>query len=235
MLTIVLLTCVRNQLEDQVVPYAQRTLRTTLEHLLIGGDKVALHIADDTNDPGKSREHVDALCDIADKDFGIADITSSWSKGKGYGANYNLAMQAVHKANPDDFVMPLEDDWELLKDLDVSQVMRMMRDKSVGCVRMGYLGYTQWLRGTFFVAEGLHWIELDPMSAEPHVFAGHPRIETVGWERRVGPWQVGLAAGDTEWEVTHRKLARVSVVWPISLVKPEGDLFVHIGTVKAGE
>lgn len=233
MLTIVLLTCVRNQPDDQPVPYAYRTLHCVLENLRVNNEALALHIADDTPDPVLGASHVEVLVKQASEY--IDKVTISHSGGKGYGANYNLAMQHVHTADPTDFVLPLEDDWELLKPFDASVVMNMMRERNVGCTRLGYLGYTQWLRGTFFTSQGLHWIELDPMSAEPHVFAGHPRIETVGFERQVGPWQVGLTAGETEWEVSHRKSSRATVVWPISLVDPDGDLFAHIGTVKAGE
>ena len=80
-------------------------------------------------------------------------------------------------------------------------------------------------------AEGLWWLALDPDSPEPHVFAGHPRLELAEWERYVGPWPEGLAAGPTEFEVAHRREARMGVAWPIDLIKPTGDAFVHIGTV----
>jgi hypothetical protein len=74
---------------------------------------------------------------------------------------------------------------------------------------------------------------LDGDSPEPHVFAGHPRLETVGYQRRVGEWPEGLLPGETEFSVAHYQWARMGVVWPMDLVKPSGDLFCHIGTIRS--
>lgn len=232
-LTITLLTCKRNQPEGET-SYAERTLRTVLTHLHSKSNhEIKLHIADDTRASDPS--HQKKLVNIADLEFGIA-ASVSCSHGQGYGANYNLAMQAVHTDS--DFILPLEDDWELVKDLDVDPILDLLANSLqgkhyAGCVRLGYLGYTQQLEGDFFSHQGLHWIQLNPFSAEPHVFAGHPRIESRAWSRHVGPWQLGLGPGETEWEVSHRNTARQGVIWPISLTKPEGELFVHIGTIQA--
>ena len=76
---------------------------------------------------------------------------------------------------------------------------------------------------------------LDPSSPERHVFTGGPRLETVTFERDIGIWPENLQQGKTEMEVASRAEARAGVVWPMDLVKPNGDLFVHIGAAKAGD
>lgn len=159
------------------------------------------------------------------------EVTTSNSQRAGYGANYNLAMQTVHAYC--DLVLPLEDDWELVRELNVDPIVSVLRDRVFGCVRMGYVGYTQTLSCDFVSHLDHHWLLFRHDSAEPHVFAGHPRIETVAWERNVGPWTEGLQPGQTEWEVAHRKEARQQVAWPIDLIKPSGDAFVHIGAERA--
>lgn len=201
---------------------------------------IHVHIASDGDDP----DYVNTLCMVAGQ-YG-KPFTVSNSGGKGYGANYNLAMQTVHMTLGVQWILPLEDDWELVRPLNVEPLLELLsrddyQDKIepadmnptpylIGCVRMGYIGYTQALSSTFIKYKGSHYLLFDHESAEPHVFAGHPRIETVKWERELGPWPEGLAPGRTEWEVAHRSRSREGIVWPIDLIKPCGDAFVHIGT-----
>lgn len=220
MLAIVLLTY--NRLD-----YAKRTLQTTLTNLKTT-EELHVHIASD----GDTEEYLQELVGLA-KNHCAEKVTASNVRQLGYGASYNAATQVVHNLNGAEFVMPLEDDWELRSVLDVDPILQVLRDRVFGCVRMGYIGYTQQLRASFVSHAGHHWLALDPDSPEPHVFAGHPRIETVAWQRRVGPWPEGLQPGQTEWEVAHRREAREMVAWPVSMIKPDGDAFVHIGAERS--
>lgn len=215
-LSIVLLTY--NRLD-----YAKRTLQALALQLRGYPKDTKWVIASDGDTP----EYVEALVHY----MRPTQITVTNSERGGYGKNYNLAMQAAHEA---EYVLPIEDDWELMHPLDVRNVIADMRALDIGCARLGYIGYTQELRGTF--ARGPmcgHWLRFDPSTPEPHVFAGHPRIESRSWSRMVGPWKEGILPGETEFEVAHRKQARTGVAWPLDLVKPSGDLFAHIGTERS--
>jgi hypothetical protein len=226
-LAVVLLTAHR-------LDYAQITLKSLLTNLsLPDGVNLHVHIASD----GDDQAYIDTLKAIV-RHSGHMETSVSNSEGRGYGANYNLAMQTVHQIPGVEWVLPLEDDWELVRKFDVSPVLSILDRYDpahylTGCVRLGYMGYTQELIGSFFKHRDLNWILLHPDSPEPHVFAGHPRIETVWWEKAVGPWTEGLQPGATEFEVAHRESARAHVVWPVDLVKPCGDAFVHIGTIRS--
>lgn len=226
MLAIVLLTY--NRLD-----YAKQTLRSTLKNLILpDGETIHVHIADDGSPDGYVRE----LSEICVASPHVAHWSFSNSEHRGYGANYNLAMQTVHPLSHDPqkgYVLPLEDDWELCRPLDLAPIMATLSQGVFGCVRMGYVGYTQPLRCRFVKHGGLHWLEFDPNSEEPHVFAGHPRLETVAWERTVGPWPEGLNPGETEFTVAHNPLARQGVAWPLSLIDVAGDAFAHIGTIRS--
>lgn len=204
--------------------YAKTTLCSFLTHAHTEGE-LTVHIASD----GDSAEYVNALADIAWPHVGI--VTASNSERAGYGGNYNLALQTVHLTAS--HVLPLEDDWELLRDLDLDLYVNALSELNAGCIRMGYIGYTQALRGEFVASQGRHWLRLAADSPEPHVFAGHPRLETVEWERSVGPWTEGLFPGETEFEVAHRPEAREGVIWPIQEIKPYGDMFAHIGATRS--
>lgn len=208
--------------------YAKETLDSTLAHLQTS-QEVYVHIASD----GDPQEYVDELRAVATAKINRDYVTSSNVNRMGYGASYNAATQVIHNLSGCEYVLVLEDDWKLTRPLDISPMIEVLKASVFGCIRMGYIGYTQELRGTFVSHGGLHWLALDPDSAEPHVFAGHPRLETVAWQRRVGPWTQGLQPGQTEWEVAHRPAARQQVAWPIDMIKPSGDAWVHIGTERS--
>lgn len=205
--------------------YAQRTLETTLNNIRTDRHSIHVHIASD-GDPDDYVEHLRAICMEREVPHTVTN-----SQRSGYGANYNLATQVVHEYAK--YVIPLEDDWELVRELDLDLFVGALDELRAGCMRLGYLGYTQELRGTFQSSHGRHWLRLDPSSAEPHVFAGHPRIETVEWERSVGPWPEGLYPGETEFQVAHYPESRDGVIWPVQEIKPYGDLFVHIGAERS--
>ena len=185
-----------------------------------------LHIADD----GSPQEYRDELLEMARELYGT-NVSITNSERAGYGGNYNIATQFVHQIA--DIMLPLEDDWELLRELNLDPIVRVLRGGVFGCVRMGYIGLTEELRAKFVLAEGYHWLALDPDSPERHIFAGGPRLETVEWERAVGPWPERTEQGYTEFLVAGWPAARHSVAWPVGLIYPGGDAFVHIGGEKA--
>lgn len=220
-LAIVLLTY--NRLE-----YAKTTLISTLANLKTAED-IKIHIASD----GDTEDYLDELRKIALQYLDKCQLTVSNVNRLGYGASYNAATQVVHNLSGVEYVLVLEDDWELIRTLAIDPMIAALRDRIFGCIRLGYIGYTQQLKASFVNHMGYHYLALDPESSEPHVFCGHPRLETVAWQRSVGPWEEGLQPGQTEWEVAHRPAARQSVAWPISQVNPEGDCYAHIGAVRS--
>lgn len=222
--------------------YAKATLAKILFHLKYTRGPVCFHVASDGDDVSYVKELVDYINDVPSParkaNGGILSVTTSNSARGGYGANYNLATQVVHQLKGVQYVIPLEDDWECLRELNADALTNALdaSDGSAGCIRLGYLGFTQELWGTVRYLDGAHYLAISPDSPEPHVFAGHPRIETVAWERSVGPWQEGIGAGATEFEVTHRAEARQGVLWPLFVDPRDGyGLFAHSGTVKAAD
>lgn len=214
--------------------YARKTLESTLKFLECGnGNTLHVHIADD----GSDRKHVDALQEICAK-YGYP--IPSWTNAErgGYGKSYNLMMQAIHSSC--DLILPLEDDWELTRPLNLEHLAKALDESNgeIRSIRLGYLGITQPLKGTVMFRSGQTFLLLDPDSPEPHVFCGHPRLETVEYERDIGAWPEGISAGNVEWEVTHRWPARTGVAWPLDINLPAsqdwGGIFVHIGSESLG-
>lgn len=210
--------------------YAKRTITSLLDNISVGvSDTLHIHIADD----GSPGAHIDNLMNIC-REYGY-EPTVSVSNRHGYGGSYNRATQFLH--GDFDLIFPIEDDWQLLKPLDLGPIALAIEESNgeIRCVRLGYLGFTAELRGKLVYSANQLFLLFDPSSPEHHVFAGHPRLETVAFQREIGPWPEDMRAGDVEWEVTHRWPARVGVAWPLDLAIPAGqvagNLFGHIGSV----
>lgn len=229
--TILLLTY-----EDGERHTAARTLRAALDGIAYSGE-LAVHIADDGSVDG----HREALHELAGGYPQVVSAVVTNANRRGYGHSYNLATQEVHGHSA--AVLVLEDDWELTTPLDLDPLVLTLGSfntdfTGVDCIRLGYLGFTQELRGKVVHTHAGPMILLDPDSAEPHVAAGHPRLETVHFERAVGPWAEGLAPGATEFDWCHRRAARVGVAWPLNYgpaSQQANSLFVHTGAHGLGE
>lgn len=212
--------------------YAEATLKSVLTRLHSeSGHELALYIGDDGSPPS----HMESLYEIYADLWGNGDLpTITNSGGVGYGSNYNLAMQGAHKWA--DYILPLEDDWELTRDFDIDPIAHVLQDGVFDSVRLGYIGYTQKLICEFVYHCDRHYLWLlDDLSEEPHVFSGHPRLETVAYQKRVGPWPEGLTPGETEWYVaTKMPEARKKVGYPLwAAGDVKNGVFAHIGTEKS--
>lgn len=210
--------------------YAKRTLQTCLDNILVGHPHppVSVHIASD----GDSPEYINELVDLAGGFITVQGVSVTNSHRGGYGKNINLATQVIHQFA--DYVLMLEDDWELTQHLNLNELIAdMEEDRVIDCVRLGYLSHTQPLFGEVRAVRNSHYLLLDPDSPEPHVFAGHPRLESVARQRAMGLWQEGRPPGETEFMMSHILRARRGVAWPMDLVHPRGDLFAHIGSVRS--
>lgn len=219
---IVLLLLTYNRMRE-----ARLTLESVAKNLRVEDDEIWLHLADD----GSPQEYRDELLELGRSLYG-ANVSITNSQRSGYGGNYNAATQVIHHMA--DLILPLEDDWQLRRELDLSPIARVLRSEHFNCVRLGYIGYTSELRATMRWHENLHWLEFDPSSPEKHIWTGGPRLETVAFERILGPWPEHMEQGQTELEVCGREEAKQGIAWPIDLIPAKGNAFVHIGTYKAG-
>jgi hypothetical protein len=222
---------------------AERTLRALLDNLHYSGP-LGVHIADDGSPGAGYRERLRTIAG----GYASVDWTGVTNAERGgYGRSYNLATQSVHHTA--EYVMPIEDDWMLTRPLNLDPLVETLMPSGrlaglaewlnpIECIRLGYIGFTQRLRGEFLHTPAGTMILIDPDSPEPHVFAGHVRIETREFERRIGPWPEGLSAGATEFAVSHRPASRAGVAWPLDLgpaSQRSDSLFTHTGSVGLGE
>lgn len=208
--------------------YAEKTLQSFLENVHYSLGPMNVHIADD----GSPDDYVDRLRYLAGCYEKVACVTSSITERRGYGGNYNQATHTTHQSS--DFVFPLEDDWELNRQLDLDPFAQDLLDSKFGMIRMGYVGWMQQLLAEFVGINGRSYLHLLPESQELHIFSGHPRLEKVSWSRNVGLWPEYTSPGDAEIAVSFRKEARTNVLWPLWIGCEGGyGIFRHIGAEKA--
>lgn len=204
--------------------YAKITAASLVKNLKYSG-RIRWHIAHD----GSPEDCVEEYPMI------LPTITNS--NRRGYGASYNLATQILH--DECDYLLMVEDDWELTRPLDLDPLVQALND-GLDCVRLGYLGWTQEVVGTLEKYADQTYFVFDNEMPEPHVWAGHPRLETREFQRMIGPWPEGLDPGTTEFAVASRvKLSDAKVGWPLDLginaSQQHSNLFAHIGAVQARE
>lgn len=210
--------------------YAERTLDAVIARMT--NCYLHIHIADDDSE----KDHRDWLVELARRGGrmrpGTDGVSVTHAGGKGYGGSYNAATNVVHQLPDIDAILPLEDDWELTRDWDPTPMVKFLKDGPARSIRLGYIGVTGSIDMRTHVHDGRIYLELHPRSNDPHVFAGHPRLETIQYERSVGGWPEGIDPGSTEFSVAHRDSARKDVYWPGELPLT-GGLFAHIGTIQA--
>lgn len=226
-LVICLLTYARTE-------YAITTLATTLDNIRYTRGNIYVHIADD----GSDEDHRSKLFYAAQAKIDYRRISMSNAERGGYGRNVNLAFQTIHHIGS--YILMLEDDWELTRKLNLDDLVddlegcyTDMSQPRFDCVRLGYLSFTQDLRGQITDRHNRKYFIFDSTSPEPHIWAGHPRLETVQRQRECGLWPENELPGTTEFMMAHVKRTRRGVAWPMDLVKPYGDLFAHIGTKRS--
>lgn len=215
--------------------YAVKTIVSALQNITYNGD-IFVHIADD----GSDRDHVSKIFYAAQMFVPGKRISNSNSERGGYGRNVNLAFQTIHNLPDVKHVLMLEDDWELIRPLNLDALIddldgchKDVDNPRFDCIRLGYLSFTQDLFGQVVDRNNRKYLILNPNSPEPHVWAGHPRLETVQRQRECGLWQEGQLPGATEFMMAHVKRTRRGVAWPMELVRPSGDLFAHIGSLRS--
>lgn len=219
--------------------YACGTLEALLQNLHYEGE-LRWHIADDGS-PTEHRQQLRQL--IMHEAYGYP--TASNSERAGYGASWNAMTQLVHRADTD-LVLCVEDDWMLARPFDLTPLARAIMHEPTGgnedhgfkidCVRLGYLGWTQPLRGELIrPVPAQTFLMLDALSPEHHVFSAGPRLETVRYQRNLGTWPEHCIAGVAELDVAGRPQSRRGVAWSldqgVNAALDNPSLFAHIGTV----
>lgn len=202
---------------------AVRTIRAARRNLIY--PELRWYVADDGSRP----EHLDIVL----SELSTPDLIGWHSVRRGYGANMNVAMDAVEQVSA--LFFALEDDWELRQPLDLyPYAALLMETHEVGMVRLGVLNLD--VRGRTWAHGGHVYWKLDH---EPHlegtpVFTGHPSLRHRRYRDVYGSYPEGLTPGETELAYAYQfrmgPQDGPGIVWPADY--PAQGFFGHIGRVK---
>lgn len=198
------------------LPLAKKTIQGLKANLIYPG-QIGFHIADD----GSGEEYVQALRDEIGPDY---HVTVSDAARGGVGKSMNLGIAACLERA--DIWLHLEDDWYLDHPLDFSPAVDVLRShKEIGMVRLGYLNIG--VEGRTYSAGNKLWWKLDK-AKDTYTFSGHAALRHRRFHEAYGPYQEGLAPGQTELSYCQQFKDRKGpdILWPAWT--PE-HIFKHIG------
>lgn len=187
---------------------ALRTIKGVCRNLYYMGP-LHWHIADD----GSGGGHVLALQNALKEYAPASTVTISNTQRAGVGRSMNVGQAECWKRS--DYVLWLEDDWELYQPLDLAPCVRVLREcQDIGMIRLGYMQVN--LAGTLRAGAGHLWWRLSWESEDPYIFAGHAALRHRRFIDAYGPYPEGLTPGDTEAAFAHHinQVRGPAVLWP---------------------
>lgn len=214
MIAIILLTYQRTD-------YALATIRAAqgLSH----PEGFAWYVADDGS---REEHHAAVLNELAAHG---AQLIGEHNTKRSYGGGANVAWQVCD--NYTDITLWLEDDWTLLRPLDLEQYVDLIRNpaENVGMVRFGYLPVGMMATARGYKGEMFWQIDRVHMS---YAFSGNPHLKGRKMREAYGEYPVGLTPGDTELGYdakVHIPPTGPDIVYPVR--NGEWGMFGHIGSV----
>lgn len=199
--------------------YALQTLASVLKFLHYDGD-LLWYVADG----GSPQTHVQPIVEMISQK---GKLFGGHSEPLSPGENWNRSIVAALRHSP--LYMRLEDDFELLRDFDLTPYAELLQDQNdVGLVRLGYLSVGLEME----VVGSKNKVYLDIKKERQYCYAGHPYLAHGRFHESYGFFAKGLIPGDTELEFDGRMRKTTGpMVWYPAEIAPHGP-FAHIGTVK---
>jgi hypothetical protein len=212
---------------------ARRTVDSTCLNLGYPRDRRGWYVADD----GSPVEHINA---IVNRLVNAGEVIIGFHNERlrhagqentyfaGYGWNRGLGL--AHQWS--DYVLTLEDDWELQKPLDITRYIGTLRDhEDVGLIRLGTLavGNTVDIVGY----DGVHYLKYSREQA--YAYSGNPNIRHARFTRAYGNYAEDKNPGEIELAMdwNFRQNPGPDIIRPAE-INPWGA-FGHIGTDKSYE
>lgn len=148
------------------------------------------------------------------------------SDRKGVGHNMNHAMRTIFNYGAELFMM-MEDDWELMRPLDLSFYVNLLQNHEDVCmVRLGYLSVG--LSGTTEAMDNHLWWRLHKNGYQ-YVFSGHACLRHKRMVEAYGFYSEGLSPGQNELDYCAKFNSKEGpdIVWDADFGRT--GPFAHIG------
>lgn len=170
-------------------------------------------------DDGSDREHLHALYQA------IGEEVPTWyGQRQGVGVSMNHGQVMAWKAA--DYILWLEDDWELEQPFDLSPCIQLLQEQAdLGMVRLGYISPGVW--GQLISGAGRLWWKLS--KGPTYTFTGHASLRARRFFDAYGPYAEDLAPGETELYMCGTFNNRPGPDVVIPAFTGEWGPFAHIG------
>lgn len=205
--------------------YAKRTVASVAKHLKYDG-QLYWYIADD----GSSREHFDRISYYVFDCGGVVISSHQTQEGnRGYGVNANTAWKWLHQ-NKIDITFWLEDDWEMVRDFDITPHVQTLDEGHAGMIRTAFIPL--WASMKAVHHSNKYYLEL--LKDALYAYSGNPHLKHHNFATSYGLMPEGRNPGETEIAYDHivRHTEGVPILIPAEICDPP---FQHIGEVKSYE
>lgn len=222
-LAIALVTCERTEL-------ALRTIRGIRENLVYPNELIKWFVGDD----GSSKTHSMALItEINSLGMTLADYHNEKFMPDTYfaGKTWNRALGLAHQES--DYVMLLEDDWELRHPLHIEPYIKLLSEREdVGMVRLGHLAVGSIVE--IVGHGGIHY--LNYLRGTQYAYSGNPSIRHGRFTKALGFLAENKTPGEIELDYDDRFQNNIEApsIWRPADI-PGWGIFAHIGTQKSWE
>lgn len=207
---------------------ALRTIRGVSENLVYPNELIGWFVGDD----GSEKAHSNALIlEIARTSHGrlmnyhnerFTPMTGrGWNRVLGLGYQYS------------DFVLWLEDDWELTKPFFIEPYIRMLMEREdVGLVRLGHLAVGSDVH--IVGHNGVHYLKY--LKSTQYAYSGNPQIRHARYVKHYGWYATDKNPGEIEldYDARFREFPGGPEIWRPADI-PGWGVFGHIGTEKSYE
>jgi len=210
---------------------ALKTLRSTIKNLGYPKDKIGWYIADDGSD---DKHHSALLKELNKNDLRILGEHNERIRKEGEqdtynaGKGWNLGLGICHQFS--DFVLWLEDDWNLEKPLDLIPYVKILQERE----DVGVLTFRILSIGADVFTQGYDGhIYLDYKKTTQYAYSGNPYLRHARFTRHVGWFAEDRSPGLIELEMDDKFRASADgiAIWrPVEISIWGG--WAHIGTEK---
>lgn len=208
---------------------AVRTLQSLLAHLGYPKELRSFYIGDD----GSPKEHVDALLKVLEGEnmlgyhnerVRLPGHENTYHAGPGWNRTMGIGYQNS------DYVLWMEDDWELIRDFDIIPYVILLAERQeVGMVRLSNLAVGNTLK--IVSHNGIHYLEY--LRGQQYAYSGNPHLRHARFTVACGWFCETCSPGEMELDYDYRfqTTENPPAIWRPADI-PGWGIFGHIGAEK---
>lgn len=210
------------------------TVRSTCKNLTYPQELRSFYVADDGSDPKHTTKILDVLTqECGEKILGFHNTrmrNEGDEKSYNCGLGWNKGLGIAHQNS--DYVLWLEDDWELEEQVDLVPYVRLLQERDdIGMVSFRVLSVDNEVLTVGY--KGLHYLQY--LKTTQYAYSGNPSLRHARFTKHYGWFREDCNPGDVELKMDDQyRLDDQGGPWiwrPVT-ISPWGA-WAHIGTDKS--